>query len=96
VIFEAAKACQGGLTACVKVPVLMEEEWAENRLADFNLWANGVGALATGRASLDSRLGFKPEVQGVVTNLLYLLKDIVDECYKIGMSTFSAEMFHGR
>ncbi|KAJ9151784.1 putative transcription factor Zn, C2H2 protein [Pleurostoma richardsiae] len=85
VIFEAAKACQGGLTACVKVPVLMEEEWAENRLADFNLWANGVGALATGRASLDSRLGFKPEVQRVVTNLLYLLKDIVDECYKIGI-----------
>lgn len=58
----------------------MKNEWAENRLADFNLWANGIGALALGRASLDSRLALWPELQDAVINLLRLLELVTEDC----------------
>ena len=64
----------------------MTDEWAENRLADFNLWASGIGASARGRASLDSRLALKPEAREVIANLLRLLAGVVDECKKLGQA----------
>lgn len=62
----------------------MKDEWAENRLADFNLWVSGIGASARGRASLDSRLALRPEVREVIVNLLRLLAGVVDECKRLG------------
>lgn len=51
----------------------------ENRLADFHLWADGVGALAEGAASLDSRFNMRPDdlivVKGVLTMLLDSLRE---------------------
>ena len=64
--------------------MLAKGEWAENRLADFNLWVYSSGAAAKGRASLDSRLSLKPETQNVIVNLLYSLSKLVDECKKLG------------
>lgn len=64
----------------------MIDEWAENRLADFNLWVSGIGALAPGRASLDSRLALKPEALQIITNLLRLLTLTVDECKRLGQA----------
>lgn len=79
-IKQAAQQCVEGFIQCLDTPVLMENEWAENRLADMNLWISGTGACARGRASLDSRLASKPEACDVIVNLLHLLGAIIEEC----------------
>ncbi|KAI9042927.1 BAG family molecular chaperone regulator [Aspergillus affinis] len=79
-ITETAQQCIQGLEECLAIPALMENEWAENRLADMNLWISGTGACARGKASLDSRLASKPEARDVITNLLRLLATVIDEC----------------
>lgn len=84
VIFEATAVCFQSFTDCLAVDALMTDEWAENRLADFNLWVSGIGASARGRASLDSRMALKPEARDVIANLLRLLAGVVDECKKLG------------
>jgi hypothetical protein len=86
VIFEATAACLQSFTDCLAVEALMKDEWAENRLADFNLWVSGIGASARSRASLDSRLALKPEIREVIANLLRLLAGVVDECRKLGQA----------
>ena len=83
-ISHATNACVRSLQECRSVPELMDGSWAENRLADFNLWAAGVGASARSRASLDWRLHFQPEVHIVLTSLLVTLKNFTDECKDIG------------
>ncbi|OJI89757.1 hypothetical protein ASPTUDRAFT_92517, partial [Aspergillus tubingensis CBS 134.48] len=79
-IKEAAQQCVELFTRCLQNPPLMENEWAENRLADMNLWISGTGACARGRASLDSRLASRPEAHDVIVNLLRLLSTMIDEC----------------
>jgi hypothetical protein len=63
----------------------MQEEWAENRLADFNLWAMGAGATSTMRASLDHRLRANPEAHTILLNLLLMLKILIQKCIDGGM-----------
>ncbi len=58
----------------------MKDEWAENRMADFNLWAAGAGALTTGKASLDHRLKTDPQTHRIVTNLVLILEALVEDC----------------
>ena len=79
-IKKAAQQCVEGFTQCLEVPALKENEWAENRLADMNLWISGTGACARGRASLDSRLVSRPEACDVIANLLRLLNTVIGEC----------------
>ncbi|KAJ5174594.1 uncharacterized protein N7482_000471 [Penicillium canariense] len=79
-IEEAAQLCVERFTQCLKVPALMENEWAENRLADMKLWISGTGACARGRAALDSRLASRPEARDVIANLLHLLGTVIDDC----------------
>ena len=83
-IHEATLKCRRSFTACLEVETLTKDEWAENRLADFNLWISGTGAEAAKRASLDSRLAHRPEVRDVVANILNLLAGVVDDCRKLG------------
>jgi hypothetical protein len=80
IISEATDVCLQSFTNCLEVEELLKDEWAENRLADFNLWVSGTGALAGRRASLDHRLRTKPEACAVIANLLRLLAGTVDEC----------------
>ncbi|KAM0454209.1 hypothetical protein ACHAPV_008479, partial [Trichoderma viride] len=80
IISEATQVCLQSFTNCLEVEELLKDEWAENRLADFNLWISGTGALAGGRASLDHRLRAKPEARAVIANLLRLLAETVDKC----------------
>ncbi len=87
-LLAAANACWSSFVTCLEVPALMKDEWAENRLADFNLWANGVGAMATGRISLDSRLALRPRARNIIMKLLHLLKSLVDNCRKLGTFIF--------
>ncbi|KAJ5381562.1 uncharacterized protein N7496_003990 [Penicillium cataractarum] len=79
-IFEAATACHHILRTAITVPRLMQQEWAENRLADFNLWAMGAGASSTGKASLDHRLRANPEAHTILLNLLLMLQILLQKC----------------
>ena len=82
-IFYASIACRQSFEDCLTIKSLMNNEWAENRLAALNFWAVGVCA-SKKRASLDERLVFQPEMRAVITNLLMTLKAFVDECKKLG------------
>lgn len=53
-------------------------ELLESRLADFNLWVDGVGALAKPGASLDSRLRGRLNDLALVKNVLTMLADSLD------------------
>lgn len=83
IISEATTTCLQSFTDYLKVE---KNEWAENRLADFNLWISGIGASSPSRASLDSRLALKPEAREVIANLLRLLAGVVDDCKSLGQS----------
>lgn len=76
-IREGSLSCHQRLEDCVASPGLMAlDEWPRRRLADFNLWAYGSGALSK-KMSLDQRLAEKPNVHAVVLNLLRLLETML-------------------
>jgi hypothetical protein len=83
-ILDATQACLRSFNECLTVPVLGHREWVENRLADFNLWAAGVGASAKESLSLDSRLVCEPGMRTVVIDLLKTLMVYVHQCKNIG------------
>jgi hypothetical protein len=92
IVSEATAVCLQSFTDCLAV---MKNEWAENRLAEFNLsWVSGIGASARTTASLDSRLAFKPEALafrpeacGAIANILRLLAGAVAECKRLGQAS---------
>ncbi|KAF2786668.1 hypothetical protein K505DRAFT_398312 [Melanomma pulvis-pyrius CBS 109.77] len=84
VLYDATAECRKSLAECVQVDKLMEDKWAALRLADFNLWAAGIGASARHKASLDARLLLKPDVRDVIAKILQMLKLSVDDCRKLG------------
>lgn len=53
------------------------KEWAEDMLADFNIWAYDSGACIKGMNSLDSRITISIHVREVVVNMLSMLNNIV-------------------
>lgn len=83
-IQEAARKCQDAFAKCCDIERLRANGWAEHRLADFNLWASGIGALKIGRASLDDRLGQRQEHRTFIATLLLLLNLSVLDCLSIG------------
>ncbi|KAL7908138.1 hypothetical protein GGI35DRAFT_54686 [Trichoderma velutinum] len=80
VVFDATAECRKSFMKCQELSALMKGKWAENRLADFNLWASGLGASARNRASLDSRLALRPDTRDTIANLLRLLNTVVVKC----------------
>ncbi|KAK5200380.1 hypothetical protein LTR92_000923 [Exophiala xenobiotica] len=87
-ISAATQRCRLSLTQCLQIPLLMEREWAENKLADFNLWASGIGAAAEhgDKISLDSRLNGKPALFDVFLRLLEMLLTCLEECQSLSAS----------
>ncbi|KAL3447097.1 hypothetical protein BJX65DRAFT_104514 [Aspergillus insuetus] len=79
-IFDAATACRYIFRTAIATPRLMHQEWAENRLADFNLWASSAGASTTGKASLDYRLRENLDAHTILINLLSMLRILVQRC----------------
>lgn len=59
-------------------------DWAENRLADFDLWVIGIGALSRPEASLDRRLASYHEVSSVVVSLLTIFESFLETCHDLG------------
>lgn len=58
----------------------------ETRLADLRLWADGVGAMASGTASLDWRFRSRPQDLLLVKTILIILADFTED-----YSTLQAE-----
>jgi hypothetical protein len=58
----------------------------ENRLADFNLWADGVGAMANEDASLESRFGSRSDDLAVVKGVLAMLLEFLNDCLELSRS----------
>lgn len=83
-IFHASNDCRRSFEHCLAIKGLTNNDWAENRLAEFNLWASSVGASVKQRASLDTRLASEPEVRAVVTSLLITLDAFIRECRELG------------
>ncbi|KAK1255027.1 hypothetical protein MKX08_009022 [Trichoderma sp. CBMAI-0020] len=82
-IAELADGCRRSLKACTQIEALMQYEWAENRLAEFKLWAAGSGAFASDKASLDARLSVNWETKSLIKNLLTLLTGCIEKCQMI-------------
>ncbi|KAM0524671.1 hypothetical protein ACHAPE_000770 [Trichoderma viride] len=90
-IHHATMGCISGFKACMSIKPLMKDSWAESRLADLNLWASGVGALARPDMSLDRRLQFQPKPRLVLINLLLTLGEFISSC-----RTYVLNEAHGR
>jgi len=86
-IYNATEDCRTSFHRCLASKELMVDEWAENRLADFNLWAAGLGASAKPEVSLDTRLINDPGAREVVISLLLTLKAYIEQCEWLGKST---------
>ncbi|KAL6837899.1 hypothetical protein V8C40DRAFT_17821 [Trichoderma camerunense] len=89
-IRDIALNCRALLRECSKLPILKEDEWAENRLAEFNLWAANSGVFGGDRASLDARLALQPEVIDVFISLLTVLSERLTQCQYFGNGDFPA------
>ncbi len=84
-ICELADECRQSLQTCIQVQTLMEDEWAENSLGNFRLWAAGLGVFAA-KDSLDERLSVDLHTRNLIKNLLILLKGLIDNCKALGES----------
>ena len=84
-IHHAATESRLFLESCLRISLLKEDEWAEDRLIDFNLWASGVGVFAKPPASLDDRLKHNEDVQSVVLSLLSTFNIFLKLCVDHGM-----------
>lgn len=52
----------------------------DDQLARFSTWATSIGVFASGRASMDHRLRYTPDVSKVVTGLLDGLNYRIRSC----------------
>ncbi|CAM1505022.1 Fc.00g106590.m01.CDS01 [Cosmosporella sp. VM-42] len=69
-LYHRAQECVALFRACSDLASLAEDDWLEDRAADFMWFAHGLNALKTGRSSLDFRVRNRPDVQQVISNLL--------------------------
>ncbi|KAK7906508.1 hypothetical protein PG985_016245 [Apiospora marii] len=90
-IYAAATECREAFLPCLTCPALMDMEWAENRLADFNLWANGIGAFAANRASLDERLNRDTDTRGIIVHVIGLIHSCLQQCLNLASNPTSRE-----
>lgn len=65
---------------------LADDDWVEDRAADFAWWSHGLKAQKHGRSSLDYRLRDRPDIQKVIAGLLDSLALALREYSKPGIS----------
>lgn len=85
---ELTESCTSKFEQLLAIQKPRRIELLESRLADFNLWADGVGALAKPGASLDSRLQGRVDDLALVKNVLIMLADSLD--YYTGLAETDA------
>ncbi|KAH7121765.1 hypothetical protein B0J13DRAFT_567235 [Dactylonectria estremocensis] len=74
-----ALQCLTKFDECLLNDALAQNQWAENRRADFCIWVDGVGALAGKNASLDARFVSKPRELILTLNLLLQLHNYLGD-----------------
>ncbi|GKT51236.1 uncharacterized protein ColSpa_11417 [Colletotrichum spaethianum] len=79
-IYAASVSCHGNLRHCVDRYAPFDDDWASQRLIDFNIWSAASGALDDGRYSLDNKLILTKTTVTVVSDLLDLLSIFVNAC----------------
>lgn len=77
-ILHLTNACLSKFDAALAARAPSSTEALENRLADFKLWADGVGAIAKPGLNLDSRLRQRPNDLAMVKSVLLMLSDSLD------------------
>lgn len=84
-ISRRTEGCQDAFVICLSDPSLTALEWIENRQGDFNLWASSLKATSSGgRSSLDYRVRDRPDVKGVICELLDGLLESLEQLVTIG------------
>jgi hypothetical protein len=78
----AASQCHDYMQNCLHQRLLMESDWAENILADFNLWAASFGIFSGRRAAFDDRILRDENNRLLMSNILSLLQMSVQACLK--------------
>lgn len=86
-IFHLTNTCALLLAESQSVQSLTKDDWIGRRLADFNLWAAGIGASTKGHASLDHRVRDRPDVKNVFIGILNTIKESAELC----LGEFSAD-----
>ena len=77
-ILDLTKDCLSRFDEALATQVQSSKEGLETRLADFNLWVSGVGAIAKSGLSLDSKLQGRPDGLAIVKTVLLMLSDSLE------------------
>lgn len=83
-IRDAAIPVRAALLECISSTYLKDDEWVEDLLADFTIWAVGAGACALGKPSLDDRLANNMDIREVVANMLCMLRIVILQLHSKG------------
>lgn len=73
--------CASLFTTLADHPKLSDDDWLEDRAADFAWWSHGLKAQKTGRSSLDFRLRNRLDIQKVISGLLHSLFSALEEYF---------------
>ncbi|KAH8194219.1 hypothetical protein TruAng_011616 [Truncatella angustata] len=77
-VSDATRACFARFRSCTAALDGEHRSYLEIRFADLKLWADSVGALAHGKASLDWRLSGRSRDIFLVTSLLDMLEQFLE------------------
>ncbi|KAF5962661.1 Hsp70 chaperone protein [Fusarium bulbicola] len=83
IIRNKTRACKEAFRRCLEIQDLAEDDWLEQKSAEFNWWISGLNADKIGPGSLDSRLMLRPDVRDVVVDLLEGLIMALSKCEDI-------------
>lgn len=86
---HVGSACQQAIESCQAFEPLMRQQWARNRLIDFNLWAASVGLFAGRKNALDYRLAQYPDVSRVLLSLMSTLADLASRLSRGNLTSAS-------
>ncbi|KAG5744879.1 hypothetical protein H9Q70_012424 [Fusarium xylarioides] len=91
IIREKTRVCKDAFQRCLEIQDLSEDDWIEQKSAEFNWWISGLNADKIGPGSLDSRLMLRPDVRDVVVDLLGGLIMALSKCEDIAEEEDIAE-----
>ncbi len=77
-VLTLTKTCLSKFDEALAAQAQWSKEGLETRLADFNLWVSGVGAIGKPGLSLDSKLQRWPDDLAIVKSVLLMLSDSLE------------------
>lgn len=91
-IREKSQKCKQLFQRCLKIVDIGDDDWLEQKSAEFNWWASGLNADKTGPGSLDARLRLRPDIRDVVADLLKNLMAALARSQEIGRCWFVVQI----